>query len=89
MFTKHILIDDAIAAFKPYSGIAEAQQTYAVLERPICQQRQVSNVGHFVKTDTLNAFLNDTTESYFIRPARMDFAKMDALEVKIIQTSAG
>ncbi len=22
MFTKHILIDDAIAAFKPYSGIA-------------------------------------------------------------------
>jgi hypothetical protein len=39
--------------------------------------------------DTLDSFLNDTTASYFIRPVNGDFAKMDALEVKIIPISPG
>jgi len=36
MFTKHILIDDAIAAFKPYSGIAGSTQTsFATLDQAL------------------------------------------------------
>ena len=45
--------------------------------------------GYLVKMDTLDAFLNDTTVSYFICPAKSDLAKMDALEVKIIPISTG
>lgn len=48
-----------------------------------------SGAGHLVKMDTLDAFLNDTTESYFICPAKSDLVKMDALEVKIIPISPG
>ncbi|HHB75157.1 MAG TPA: hypothetical protein ENK84_01240 [Desulfobulbus sp.] len=48
-----------------------------------------SGTDHLVKMDTLDSFLDDTTESYFICPARMNLAKMDALEVKIIPVSNG
>lgn len=44
---------------------------------------------HLVKMDTLDDFLNDTTESYFICSARSDLVKMDALKVKIIPISPG
>lgn len=45
--------------------------------------------GHLVKMDTLDGFLNDTTGSYFICPAKSNLAKMDALKVKIIPISTG
>ena len=48
-----------------------------------------SNAEHLVKMDTLDDFLNDTTESYFICPAKCNLAKMDALKVKIIPISTG
>jgi len=44
---------------------------------------------HLVKMDTLDLILNDTTESYFICPAKGDLVKMDALAVKIIPISPG
>lgn len=48
-----------------------------------------SDKGHLVKMDTLDDFLNDTTESYLICPAKSNLAKMDALKVKIIPISTG
>ncbi len=44
---------------------------------------------HLIKMDTLDLFLNDTTESYFICPATSDLVKMDALAVKIIPILSG
>jgi len=48
-----------------------------------------SGSDHLVKMDTLDVFLNDTTESYFICSARSNLVKMDALKVKIIPISTG
>jgi len=47
------------------------------------------NASHddLVKMDTLDLFLNDTTDSYFICPAESGLVKMDALAVKIIPIS--
>jgi hypothetical protein len=39
--------------------------------------------------DVLDLFLNDTTESYFICPAKSDLVKRDSLAVKIIPISTG
>ena len=53
------------------------------------RREALSGDSPLAKMDTLGAFLNDTTGSYFICPAKSDLVKMDALKVKIIPISPG